>query len=332
MALNLPQMPFKLSPQDMGNFDLGKAINSGFKNYQEGINSKYRPQLMEAQINELKGRAQKNMMMSRLFESLMGGGGNFGMGKGEETGEETGMGGGNNMKAAVLKAFTGIDPFLMSPQQTQELKIAGQTKAAAQKKNLDTGAYNVARESLQPQTSLPQEYVGNDGTFQVLKDLFSAKMGDKAARERLVQAGTANKFVPEYAGAQLGSMGQKTTVPALKHQQEVIQQGWPKFASFLMQHLPGDIQKESEARHNKGVKEINKQREAFYASGGKRNTSDREMNININEQAHKLGVSPSHVIEDAEYFKTTPEIIISALQAGVKTEKEMLDWIQGGVK
>lgn len=50
MALNLPQMPFKLTPQDMGNFDLSKAINSGLQNYQQGVKSKYANEMQRADI------------------------------------------------------------------------------------------------------------------------------------------------------------------------------------------------------------------------------------------------------------------------------------------
>lgn len=330
MALNLPQMPFKLTAQDMGGFDLGHAIQSGLQNYQRGVQAQYAPQQMEAQINELKGRAQKNLMMSKLFESLMGGGA---IGGGDETGGESGaIGGGSNMKAAVLKAFTGIDPYLMSPQQQQNMKIQGQTTAQANKSNLSLGSSNVVREYLQDKMEMPKEYLGSSASASMAKDRISAGLGDKAAKDRLIKAAVIHKLLPEYVGAQLGSQGIKTTVPALAHQEHAIKQGWGKASKFITEHLTPEMHAEADALHNKYVQEINKRREQFNASGGKRSnepTSDREMSININEQAHKLGVSPSHIMEDAEFFKTNPEVIISALQAGVKTEKEMEDWIKG---
>ena len=58
-------------------------------------------------------------------------------------------------------------------------------------------------------------------------------------------------------------------------------------------------------------------------------TSDREMNVNINEEAHRLGVPAKDLMEDAEYFKTSPENIIAALDAGAKTDEEVMDYLKG---
>jgi hypothetical protein len=334
MAFNIPGLPFKLTAADMGGVDLSKSILGGLQNYNQFQQARYAPQMMEAQVNELKGRAQKNMMMSKLFESLMGGGGMGGEAGGMEEPQGGGIGGGNNMKAAILKAFTGIDPFLMSPQQEQALKLQGNVQQLANKKNIETGGANVVRENLQDVVSFPKEYVDIGGHFKMLKDIAASKLGDKEARERLIQAATANKFKPEYATAQLGAFGKTNPGEAtLKHQEAAITQGWPAYADKIIQNLPGDIQKEAERRHNQGVKNISKTRSEYYSSGGKQTketpSSDREMSVNINEEAHRLNVPAKYIMEDAKFFQTSPENIIAALDAGVKTEKEMLDWIKG---
>jgi hypothetical protein len=330
MPFNIHEAPWKLSGADMGAFDLGGAISQGIGDYQKGVQAKYAPQLAEAQINQLRGQAQKNMMMSKLLESVMGGGASGE--QGSSGGGFLGDNGGGNFKAAVLKAFTGIDPFLQSPEQAQNMKIKGQTESQANKTNLSLGSSNVVREYLQDKMEMPKEYLGASASANMAKDRISAGLGDKEAESRLIKAAVIHKLLPEYVGAQLGSQGIKTTVPALAHQEAAIKQGWGKAANFLTEHMTPEMHAEADRLHNKYVKEINKRREEFNSSGGKRDnnqTSDREINININEEAHKLGVSPKHIIEDSEYFKTTPEVIISALQAGVKTENEMKDWIKG---
>jgi hypothetical protein len=289
MAFNYSPMgvPFKLTPEDMGAVDYGTAFKKGLEAY-------YLPQQMQAQIQELQARAQKNKMLGDLFSSLM---------NGQEGSSSSGFSG-NNLKAAVLKATTGIDPYLRSPEETQDLKIRGSTKQAAKKANLTTGSSDIAREYLQNKVSMPKEYMGAFGSIKQAKDRVLASSGDKAAQERLIQAAVAERLVPE----------------------------WPHAGHFISNNLPPELQKEVERRHNEAVREVNRAREQFLNSGGEQRrgmTSDREMDININEQAHRLGVSPRHIMEDADYFKTSPEVVISALQAGVKTEKEMRDWIKG---
>ena len=262
MAFNIPGLPFKLTSQDMGGVDLTKSILGGLHNYNQFEQARYAPEMMQAQVNKLKADAQKNMMLSQLFGSIMGGEGGPSLGSGE--------GSGGNLKAAVLKAFTGIDPYLMSPQQQQDLKIAGATRQLANKKNIETGGANVVRENLQDKVSLPKEYVDIGGHYNMLKDIALSKMGDKEAKERLVQAATANKLVPEYAAAQLAAIGQQRPgVATTQHQISAITQGWPKFAQKIIGNLPGDIQKEAENRHNKAVKDISQSRSEFYSGGGK---------------------------------------------------------------
>lgn len=268
MALNLPQVPFKLTPEDMG-------MTSQTPDYigalMRGVESYYKPQMMQAQIQELQGRAQKNAMMGKLFESLMGGGGISGIGSSASNGSEAGgIGSSGNMKAAILKAMTGIDPYLMSPQQEQEMKIATSNRQAANKANLTAGAPDIARETLQGVVSMPKEYTGAMGSAFMLQDRLAAERGDEAAKERLIQAAVAERLVPEYAGFQLQSQGQRATVEALKHQSEAIRQGWPSLSQKIVNNLNPELTKEAERRHNEAVRGVNRGREQFFEAGGKR--------------------------------------------------------------
>ncbi len=286
MAFNIPGLPFKLTAQDMGGFDLGKAINTGIQNA-------YAPRMNRAKIDQMKSSAQKNLMMSQLFQSIMNGGdlGNFG--------------GGNNMQAAALKAITGIDPYLMSPQQEQDLKLQSANRQLANKKNLETGGANVVRESLQNKVSLPEEYVSMGGHFNMLKDIISSKFGDKKAEERLTQAATANKLVPEYAASQLAAIGQQRPgVAATQHQTGAIMQGWPHFAQKIIENLPGKIQKEAERRHNETVKSVSKGRAQYYSSGGQKKASSPKTSSSkrfkwsdITHTAEQRGIDENEVID-----------------------------------
>lgn len=104
MALNLPQVPFKLTPQDMGGFDLGAAIRQGFgvnKDFQEAkimpqrlseklldmhlqnkinsVKAKHQESLINAQINEHRQNIaskifQQNLLRDALSAAGMGGG------------------------------------------------------------------------------------------------------------------------------------------------------------------------------------------------------------------------------------------------------------------
>lgn len=290
-------MPFQpinfagIAPQGSpGLRDLVSALSKGMS---VGV----QPQMQEAQINELRGRAQKNTMLAKLFGSLMGEGGDLsGLGGGD--------GGGNqdNLKAALLKGLTGIDVYTRSPEQQQALKIKGATQQAAEKANLSTGSANVVRESFQDIASLPEDYVSTGGHFNMLKDILASKFGDKEARERLVKAATAFKVVPEYASAQLAALSTaKPGVTATQHQREAIMQGWPHYASNIIQNLPGDIQKEAEKRHNEAVRSIGQKRSQYYKSStnGKQDSSASKKFSwsDITHTAKQRGITENEVID-----------------------------------
>ena len=288
----------RLSAQDMGVPDYVKALSAGMD-----VGAK--PALLQSKMNESAAASQKNLMMSKLFQSLMQGGGGFG---GDVSGGEGGQP--NNFRAAAIKALTGIDPFLMSPQQEQDMKIKGQTEAAAKKSNLTTGSNDVVREYLQNKVVMPKEYMGAFGSMSIIKDRIMAAHGDKDAKERLIQAGVAIKSVPEYAGSQLLSLGQKSTVSGLKHQGEAIKQGWPKAASFISENLTPEMQEEVNNRFNNTIKGVNRTREQFLESGGVRanpesapKTDARKLNSeskyswgDINHTAEKNGITVDEVL------------------------------------
>lgn len=294
--------PRKLSPEEAN--PMNALISRALETFSKGTHAAYLPQQLQTDIQQKQAASQKNIMMAQLLKSLMGGQGEMGQAGMEDGGGESNSGGMGNLKPAILKGILGIDPYLMSPQESQNLKNQGSMQQAAQKKNLETGAYNVTRENLQNKVSMPEPYLGNDASIQIGKDVLSAKLGDKEAKERLIQAATANKLVPEYAGAQLGSMGIKSTKYGLDSQNEAIRQGWPRFTQKIMDHLPADIQKEAERRHNEIVRNINKSREEFLNAGGKRqhvSTQAAKENTyswdDIHHTAQTRGISENDVID-----------------------------------
>jgi hypothetical protein len=307
---NIPGLPFKLTAADMGGFDLGNALKSGFDTYSKFQESRYQPQMLQAKIQALQGQAQKNALLGQLYSSLIGGQSN------ESPGSEGVSEGGSpfnnrdNLKAAVIKGLTGIDPYLMSPQQKQQMDIEKSGKIAGQKANITTGSSDVARESLQDIVSMPKEYLGPFGSLSLIKDRMAASKGDKSAKERLIQAAVAERLVPEYAGFQLMSQGQRATVPALEHQRSAIRQGWPSASHFITNNLTPELQKEAEKRHNQAVKEVNRIREKFLNSrkrdGGQEEISPTNVEkfeapvtysmTDIEHTAQKHGISTGEVI------------------------------------
>lgn len=61
MPLNLPGVPFKLSPQDMGAFDIGQALRSGFDTYQKSLAAKATPKKI---ANDLLAQQLGNRLKS----------------------------------------------------------------------------------------------------------------------------------------------------------------------------------------------------------------------------------------------------------------------------
>lgn len=238
-------------------------ISRALEAFTKGTQASYLPRQLEADIQQKQAASQKNMMISQLLQSMAGGN----AGGSEEMPQGGSQGISKNLNPAIIKGLLGIDPYLMSPQEAQNLKIQGAIKENAQKQNIKTTTSDIAREYLQNHVSLPQEYMGFLGSVNMTHDRALAEKGDEAAKERLVKAALAEKLVPEYSGFQLESQGQRGTVSALEHQRNAIRQGWPIASKFLSENLPADLQKEVERRHNHVVQKVNKLREKYLGEG-----------------------------------------------------------------
>lgn len=294
----------ELSPEQAN--PMNALISRALDTFSKGTQAAYLPSQLQTDIQQKQAASQKNMMMAQLLQSLMGGNGMASEQGITSDGESSGnLGGFNkNLNPAILKGILGIDPYLMSPQDTQKLKIAGELKTAANKNALTTGASDISREFLQDKVSMPQEYMGAFGSASMSKDMIAAKLGDNDAKERLIKAAVAERLVPEYSGFQLSSQGIKPTVSALQHQKEAIRQGWPLASHQITNNLPPELQKEAERRHNEIVKGVNKSREAFYNSGGKErpnfSNQSKPKSISwsdIKHTAQKRGLSENEVID-----------------------------------
>ena len=100
------------------------------------------------------------------------------------------------------------------------------------------------------------------------------------------------------------SQGQKATVPALQHQQEAIRQGWPRASHIITNNLPPELQKEAERRHNEIVRQVNKGREDFLSSGGRKQVSASSPKMSkkfrwsdITHTAKQRGIDENEVID-----------------------------------
>src|SRR5207253_8807412 len=58
------------------------------------------------------------------------------------------------------------------------------------------------------------------------------------------------------------------------------------------------------------------------------NSSNNTSNFDVYEAAKQLGVDATDISHTAKHFDTTPEIIVGALRAGVKTEKQFKNWVR----
>lgn len=315
MALNLPGMPIGLhyTPEETGTPDYAGSLLKGLQVANKGIEAFYQPKMMQSQIEKYKADAIKNKMIGALLQKAI-------------SGEGIGGVGGNNLGAAVLKGMLGIDPYLQSPQEKQQMQISGAVNQAAQKKNVDTGASDIARESLQDVVSMPKEYMGLFGSTKMAHDRVLAEQGDEEAKERLIKAAVAERLVPEYSGFQLMSQGQRATVPALQHQQEAIRQGWPMLSKHIVGNLTPELQKEVERRHNEAVKQVNKLREGYLSSGGK-NRAESSAQIDQATLRNEVPKATAEDKMDAEFFNTTPGMIALARKKGIKSIKAMREFI-----
>ena len=312
--------PRRITPEESSPWNT--LLSNALKNYEGIAQAKFAPQQMQADIQQKQAASQKNMMMAHLLQSLMGG--QSGQGDEQAASQDGGNGMGSDLKPAILKGLLGIDPYLQSPQQAQNLKISGELQSQANKNNLSTGSADISREFLQDKVSMPEQYMGALGSLSMTKDMAAAKLGDKEAKERLIRAAVAEKLVPEYSGFQLLSQGQKATVSALKHQQEAIRQGWPLASKTLTNNLPPELQKEAERKHNAIVKEVNRSREQFFKSGGK----ERPNFSNAEQKEIQDNTSRADAEATAEAFGTTPEKVLEAQSMGVKTAKEFKEFLE----
>ncbi len=81
MAFNIPGVPFKLSAQDMGGFDLGKAIQSGLQNYNTFQEARFKPKnlaedllakQLQNKINQPKADYAKDITLADLAHTRAG--------------------------------------------------------------------------------------------------------------------------------------------------------------------------------------------------------------------------------------------------------------------
>jgi hypothetical protein len=77
MAINLPGVPFKLTPQDMGGFDLADALRSGMQTYEQGVKSAYAPKnyaeaLLAQQLQNKINSGKAKYAEPQAFADLQG--------------------------------------------------------------------------------------------------------------------------------------------------------------------------------------------------------------------------------------------------------------------
>lgn len=94
---------------------------------------------------------------------------------------------------------------------------------------------------------------------------------------------------------------------------------------------PGENDKGYENRMARELVALSKrEKQATTTLGGGFSLSNNSPsnNFDLYESAKQLGIPADDITNDAKHFKTTEDIIVNGLRAGIKTEKEMRDYIK----
>lgn len=313
------------NPSDLGSGGAGNSFPNLNDVIMKGFKTAYTPKLMQAQIQDLQNKGLKNRMLAQIYNSVLGGAplgseqsGSIGLG-GEENRSQSpdqnqpGNSGGIGISPLeIVRSLWHLPPT--SPQVKQKMEIDTAKAKQANKANLDTGAANLAREYIQKNVNYPKKYMGFGGSLAMAKDLEEYnRTQDPEAKQRLLDATVSEMLVPEYAGFQLQSQGQRSTVPALKHQREdTIRKGRAYFSKKITDNLPADLQNEAVQLHAKHIQEINRTREGFYNSGGKRESVESK-NINHSSKSNNKKYKWSDIQETARKHNHSPNEVIDNL-------------------
>jgi len=163
-------------------------------------------------------------------------------------------GGGRNSPQSILTTDENGNQVVVSKPTTAQ-------STTQQKSSLS----EIGRQTIANEAEMP--YVGSGSNAKLLEDRINYDKGNKEAGERLVKAAVAKMIAPEYAGFQLASQGIPATIPALKHQYETIQQGWPISTNLVLDNLPPELQKEAKKQHAKLLAKIKGAKELHAAKG-----------------------------------------------------------------
>ena len=307
MPINLPGVPFKLTSQDMGVSDLGEAIKSGFKTYQQGTQAAYTPkvlaesllssqlanklkqgqigllplkqQLLQAKINQAKKGPRATGELAQLFNLRE----QFPEGSPDRALVDQAI---KNKAAGSSGTQLSIDPntgainFIQggtrgaSPQIATDSQgnqyILNKPTTASQTAFQKQASANVARELAAEHLKMP--YMGFASTLNIANDLaiYNKNPDSKEGKEaakRLVDAAVSERLVPEIASLQLASQGITPSVYALKFQQQAITQGWPISLKLAVNNLPQKLQQQVKKEHDIKLKKLNKVRAEYQAKG-----------------------------------------------------------------
>jgi hypothetical protein len=291
MAFSFSQ-PRRLLPEESSPFN--NLLSNALKSYQQQVHARYAPQMAEADIFNKKIGPLATLATSPMFLQNP----QFQEALGRLISQNLGSGFGQGGGQAVQGAENHFPTYT-----EQNKKMFADTK-------------KVAHELSQPgQTGV--ELSGISGWLQ-------KNLGDTG--KSISDFFTGGKINPDLYNK---SQGFQTRLKVLK--QNAIQTG--KISAHDAERE--FVQKKNETP-DAAMERIQNSfpslfdNDAFDQSNmsGGESTSDREVPININEEAHRIGVPAKDIMEDAIYFKTTPEMIIKALDAGCRTDDEVKDYIK----
>lgn len=126
---------------------------------------------------------------------------------------------------------------------------------------------NVVRDYLVQ--AAPQPFIGSGSNKELISTWNRVRKGEGSPedKEKIVQAITALKLVPEVSLQQLQSQGVRPTISAQKHQSDALTVGWPESLKLVANNAPPELQKEAKNRHDQILQEAHKLQTTHYARG-----------------------------------------------------------------
>ena len=173
-----------------------------------------------------------------------------------------------------------------------------------------TQTANSAREYIADNVKNP--YGGNFSSSSMGYDLLRANLGDKEAKNRLIDAIVYSKTLPENALFQLQSQGAKGTVHAINAQKEALKVGMPVIQDWVNEHVPQSLLNEANEKYNNVIGDIKKIQQGVYEQG----FNNKNQPKSFNNKSKKVSEKANQVHQENRNNYDIPEGYIGLFKNG----------------